>query len=119
MPLRRFGEPAEVAALAAFLAADNPLTGRVITIDGGENGGTLCAAQVGWHEPETPRAQANPGGATRWQRARSAHRAAAIEEIRMLVAKYSLSLDMRDLDAHVNLLAPDIRVGRDVSAAPT
>ena len=31
----------------------------------------------------------------------------------MLVAKYSLSLDMRDLDAHVNLFAPDIRVGRD------
>ena len=37
----------------------------------------------------------------------------SIEEIRMLVAKYSLSLDMRDLDAHVNLFAPDIRVGRD------
>jgi hypothetical protein len=35
------------------------------------------------------------------------------EEIRMLVAKYSLSLDMRDLDAHVNLFAPDIRVSRD------
>ncbi|HUA88279.1 MAG TPA: nuclear transport factor 2 family protein, partial [Steroidobacteraceae bacterium] len=35
----------------------------------------------------------------------------SIEEIRMLVAKYSLSLDMRDLDAHVNLFAPDIRVG--------
>lgn len=37
----------------------------------------------------------------------------ALEEIRMLVAKYALSLDMRDLDAHVNLFAPDIRVGRD------
>jgi hypothetical protein len=37
----------------------------------------------------------------------------SIEEIRMLVAKYSLSLDMRDLDAHVNLFAPDIRVSRD------
>ena len=37
----------------------------------------------------------------------------SIEEIRMLAAKYSLSLDMRDLDAHVNLFAPDIRVGRD------
>ncbi len=37
----------------------------------------------------------------------------AIEEIRMLAAQYSLSLDMRDLDAHVNLFAPDIRVGRD------
>ena len=37
----------------------------------------------------------------------------ALEEIRMLAAKYSLSLDMRDLDAHVNLFAPDIRVGRE------
>ena len=37
----------------------------------------------------------------------------SIEEIRMLAAKYSLSLDMRDLDAHVNLFAPDIRVGHD------
>jgi SnoaL-like domain len=37
----------------------------------------------------------------------------SIEEIRTLVAKYSLSLDMRDLDAHVNLFAPDIRVGRE------
>lgn len=38
----------------------------------------------------------------------------SIEEIRMLVAKYALSLDMRDLDAHVNLFAPDIRVGREL-----
>ena len=37
----------------------------------------------------------------------------SIEEIRQLVAKYALSLDMRDLDAHVNLFAPDIRVNRD------
>lgn len=37
----------------------------------------------------------------------------SIEEIRQLAAKYSLSLDMRDLDAHVNLFAPDIRVSRD------
>ncbi|WP_431024949.1 nuclear transport factor 2 family protein [Halomonas sp. H5] len=37
----------------------------------------------------------------------------SIEEIRQLAAKYSLSLDMRDLDAHVNLFAPDIRVGRE------
>lgn len=36
----------------------------------------------------------------------------AIEEIHQLVGKYSLSLDMRDLDAHVNLFAPDIRVGK-------
>jgi hypothetical protein len=35
----------------------------------------------------------------------------ALEEIRMLAAKYALSLDMRDLDAHVNLFAPDVRVG--------
>ena len=37
----------------------------------------------------------------------------SMDEIRQLVAKYSLSLDMRDLDAHVNLFAPDIRVSRD------
>jgi len=37
----------------------------------------------------------------------------ALEEIRMLAAKYSLSLDMRDLDAQVNLFAPDVRVGRE------
>jgi hypothetical protein len=32
-----------------------------------------------------------------------------------LVGKYSLSLDMRDLDAHVNLFAPDIRVSKEKS----
>ena len=37
----------------------------------------------------------------------------SIEEIRQLAGKYSLSLDMRDLDAHVNLFVPDIRVSRD------
>lgn len=37
----------------------------------------------------------------------------SIEEIRQLIAKYSLSLDMRDLDAHVNLFAEDIQVSRD------
>lgn len=37
----------------------------------------------------------------------------SIEAIRQLAGKYALSLDMRDLDAHVNLFAPDIRVGRE------
>jgi len=37
----------------------------------------------------------------------------SIDAIRQLVGRYSLSLDMRDLDAHVNLFAPDIRVGKD------
>lgn len=37
----------------------------------------------------------------------------SIEEIRQLVGKYALSLDMRDLDSHVGLFAPDIRVGRE------
>ncbi len=37
----------------------------------------------------------------------------SLDEIRQLAAKYALSLDMRDLDAHVNLFAPDIRVSRD------
>jgi hypothetical protein len=39
----------------------------------------------------------------------------ALDDIRQLPAKYSLSLDMRDLDAHVNLFAPDIRVSRELS----
>ena len=46
----------------------------------------------------------------------------SLDEIRQLAAKYSLSLDMRDLDAHVNLFAPDIRVSREasgVTARPT
>ena len=38
----------------------------------------------------------------------------SLEDIRQLVAKYSLSLDMRDMDAHVNLFAEDIRVSRDM-----
>lgn len=37
----------------------------------------------------------------------------SLDEIRQLAAKYSLSLDMRDLDAHVNLFVDDIRVSRE------
>ncbi len=37
----------------------------------------------------------------------------SLDAIRQLVSKYALSLDMRDLDAHVNLFAPDIRVSRN------
>ena len=36
----------------------------------------------------------------------------SIDAIRQLAGRYSLSLDMRDLDAHVNLFAHDIRVGK-------
>jgi len=39
----------------------------------------------------------------------------SLDQIRQLVAKYSLSLDMRDLDAHVNLFAHDIRVSRELT----
>ncbi len=39
----------------------------------------------------------------------------SIDEIRQLVAKYALSLDMRDLDAHVNLFAADIRVSKELT----
>jgi len=39
----------------------------------------------------------------------------SLESIRQLVSKYSLSLDMRDLDAHVNLFCEDIRVSRTES----
>lgn len=42
----------------------------------------------------------------------------SLDEIRQLVAKYSLSLDMRDLDAHVNLFAADIQVTRDQQGRP-
>ncbi len=37
----------------------------------------------------------------------------SLDAIRQLVAKYAVSLDMRDLDAHVNLFALDIRVSRE------
>lgn len=37
----------------------------------------------------------------------------ALDAIRQLAARYALSLDMRDLDAHVNLFAADIRIGKD------
>ncbi len=39
----------------------------------------------------------------------------SLDEIRQLVSKYSLSLDMRDLDAHVNLFAEDIRVTKELT----
>ncbi len=39
----------------------------------------------------------------------------SLDAIRQLAAKYALSLDMRDLDAHVNLFAADIRVSREKS----
>ena len=43
----------------------------------------------------------------------------SLDEIRQLAAKYALSLDMRDLDAHVNLFVEDIRVSREqVGRAP-
>ncbi|MEZ5571468.1 MAG: nuclear transport factor 2 family protein [Halioglobus sp.] len=37
----------------------------------------------------------------------------SLDAIRQLAAKYSLSLDMRDMDAHVNLFVEDIRVSRE------
>lgn len=39
----------------------------------------------------------------------------SLDSIRQLAAKYALSLDMRDLDAHVNLFAEDIRVSRELT----
>ena len=41
----------------------------------------------------------------------------SVEGIRQLAARYALSLDMRDLDAHVNLFAPEVRVLALVRAA--
>jgi NAD(P)-dependent dehydrogenase (short-subunit alcohol dehydrogenase family) len=45
IPLRRHAEPAEVAALFAYLASDDAayVTGQVITIDGGETAGGLAS----------------------------------------------------------------------------
>ena len=37
----------------------------------------------------------------------------SLEEIRQLAARYSLALDMRDLDALAGLFLADVRVGRD------
>jgi hypothetical protein len=37
----------------------------------------------------------------------------SLDAIRQLAAKYSLALDMRNLDALVNLFPEDVRVGRD------
>ena len=37
----------------------------------------------------------------------------SLDEIRQLAAKYSLALDMRDLDAMVNLFPEDVRVGKN------
>ncbi len=37
------------------------------------------------------------------------------EEIRQLISKYSLALDMRDIDALANLFLADVKVGRDSS----
>jgi len=42
----------------------------------------------------------------------------SLDAIRQLVSKYALSLDMRDVDAHVNLFAEDIRVSREESGRP-
>jgi uncharacterized protein (TIGR02246 family) len=37
------------------------------------------------------------------------------DEIRQLISKYSLALDMRDMDAMAGLFVPDVRVGRGQS----
>lgn len=53
-----------------------------------------------------------------WQPATDAERLARLEsldEIRQLVAKYCLALDMRDLDALCGLFPEDVRVSREAS----
>ena len=35
IPLKRFGQPEEVASLAVFLAENKYITGQVVNIDGG------------------------------------------------------------------------------------
>jgi uncharacterized protein (TIGR02246 family) len=39
----------------------------------------------------------------------------SLDSIRQLAAKYSLALDMRDMDAMVNLFEKNVRVGKDAS----
>ena len=39
----------------------------------------------------------------------------SLDEIRQLAAKYALALDMRDIDALVNLFPEDVRVGKSMS----
>ncbi len=39
----------------------------------------------------------------------------SLDSIRQLAAKYSLALDMRDMDAMVNLFEENVRVGKDAS----
>ena len=39
----------------------------------------------------------------------------SLDEIRQLAAKYSLALDMRDMDAMVNLFPEDVRVGKEAA----
>jgi ketosteroid isomerase-like protein len=41
----------------------------------------------------------------------------AFEQIRQLAARYALAVNLRDLDALVELFVDDIRAGRDRSAA--
>ena len=43
----------------------------------------------------------------------------SLDEIRQLVAKYSLALDMRDADAWVGLFPEDVKVGSNATGAST
>jgi hypothetical protein len=45
--------------------------------------------------------------------ARRLDRLESLDEIRQLVARYALALEMRDLDALCGLFPEDVRVGRD------
>jgi ketosteroid isomerase-like protein len=47
--------------------------------------------------------------------ARRIDRLESIEQIRQLVSKYALAIDMRDLDALVNLYVEDVRIDKNVS----
>jgi hypothetical protein len=73
----------------------------------------ICLHKIRFMWNDCVSSQGHPMNTSRHSLEHRLDRLESLDEIRQLVAKYSLSLDMRDLDAHVNLFAHDIRISRD------